>query len=78
MRNNGQTFTALDICKVFIKHGMRVLPSAPVFASHARWANAEAAKGGIDAGWNYIYWHARQEASIYAAESAAAAAESRY
>jgi hypothetical protein len=73
MRDNGQTFTAIDVCKVFIKHGMRAFPAA--FTDHARWANAEAAKGGIEAGWDYIYWHAAQEASINKAESAAAARE---
>jgi len=76
MRNNGQTFTALDVCKVFIKHGIRAFPCA--FVDHARWANDEAAKRGIEAGWDYIHYHAKQEASIFLAEARAAERESRY
>ncbi len=78
MTNNGTTFTALDVCKVFIKHGMRALPSSPAFADHARWANGEASKRGIDAGWDYICMAARQEAGINAADSVAAARFERH
>jgi hypothetical protein len=69
------TFTSADVAKVFGDHGMVALPSSPAFVDHANWANAEAKKHGVEAGWDYIYWHARQEASINAAESAAAEAE---
>jgi hypothetical protein len=72
------TFTAADVAKVFADHGMVALPSSPMFADHARWANDEVAKHGVEAGWEYIYWHARQEASINGAESAADAKERSY
>jgi hypothetical protein len=78
MTNGGQTFTANDVCRVFRKHGMFALPSSPVFADHARWANDEAKKHGVQAGWNYIYWHARLESSMNEADSVAAAHEAQF
>jgi len=66
------TFTPSDVCKVFAQHGSFGLPSSPCFIGHARRANKEA-EFGAQAGWDYIYWAARVEASKSEADLLAAA-----